>query len=183
MKYKIAKIWTWFKSSQLSHMDHINVQCAIKSALEIVQIVTSWERVVHKRGALFVALLRPYTYDRAWKTRCSPRPFSLPVPRTDTTIGHASRSLCNATPYAFIRAYPHDKHRAAIDICPYRSKGFGDNKAVQQCRGRRDRRNNVALTRSQLRLSLSRIYGTRDVYHPLVHAKIVIDEYLWGPWE
>lgn len=66
---------------------------------------------------------RGYTYDRG-RPRCSFRPFSVPVPHTDTTIDHASRSLCNATPYAFIRAYPHDKHRAVIDICPYRSKGL-----------------------------------------------------------
>lgn len=53
----------------------------------------------------------------------SPFLFLPLLPHTDTTIGHASRSLCNATPYAFIRAYPHDKHRTVIDICPYRSKG------------------------------------------------------------
>jgi len=74
---------------------------------------------------------------------------SLPSFHTPTTpptaIGHASRSLCNATPYAFIRAYPHDKHRTVIDICPYRSKGSGiirpSNNVVGG--GYRDHRDNV----------------------------------------
>lgn len=65
---------------------------------------------------------------------------------TDTTIGNASRSLCNATPYAFIRAYPHDKHRTVIDICPYRSKGSGIIRPSNNVVGGRyrDHRDNVA---------------------------------------
>lgn len=90
--------------------------------LNKVQIVTAQRCRAQTRGAFFVALLRLHL--RPQKTRCSPRPFSF-SPTFHTTIGHASRSLCNATPYAFIRAYPHDKHRTVIDICPYRSKGSG----------------------------------------------------------
>lgn len=98
---------------------------------------------LYKREEVSLQPFWGYTYE---ETRCSLRPFSFPVPHTDTIIGHASRSLCNATPYAFIRAYPHDKHRAVIDICPYRSKGSGiirpSNNVVGG--GYRDHRDNVA---------------------------------------
>jgi len=117
------------------------------------------------RGVFFVALLRQHL--RSQKTRCSPCPFSLSLlSHTDTTIGHASRSLCNATPYAFIRAYPHDKHRTVIDICPYRSKSSGIIRPSNNVVGGayRDHRKQCRFSRSQLRLSLSRIYGTQDTH-------------------
>jgi len=79
----------------------------------------------HKRGALLVALLRQHLRPR--QTRCSSLAFSrcpLHAPIPPSAMHHA---LC-VTLHRTRLSEPtrtRDKHRAVIDICPYRSKGLG----------------------------------------------------------
>lgn len=92
--------------------------------------------------------------------------FALSLsPFTDTIIGHASLSLCNVIPYAFIRTYPHDKHRIVIDICPYRSKGSGIIRPSNNVVGGeyRDHRDNVASFPDH-NCELCFLVFTRDMY-------------------